>query len=65
VSVCEKIGDTIPDKQDIDEDLAELFPEVPSADNIFLLEHGIDFKMAELDATMPKVDDYTPEAYDK
>ena len=61
-SIREKIGDSIPNK-DVDEELADLFPEVPS--DIFLPEHDDDFDPVEPEAAMPEADDYTPEAYDE
>jgi len=61
-SICEKIGDSIPDSE-VDEDLTSQFPEVP--DDIFLDERENEFEPAEPEATMPKADDYTPEAFDE
>jgi len=61
-SIREKIGDSIPNK-DVDEELANLFPEVPS--DIFLPEHDDEFDPVEPEAAMPEADDYTPEAYDE
>jgi hypothetical protein len=60
-SIHEKIGDFIPDNK-VDEDLTSQFPEVP--DDIFLDEWENKYDPAELEATMPKANDYMPEFYD-
>jgi hypothetical protein len=64
ISICDKIGDSIPDDT-VDPELAMLLPNVP--DDVFLPEDHDDGEHDPVnpESVMPEADDYTPESYDE